>query len=499
MLAQGLSFLAKPYFALIHNQFTQALRHPQIAQAQVKTKILKNLTQTAYGSTLKVKTLDDWSQLPIVTYDTLEPWINQQYQYPSKSILTPEKINFWEFTSGSTGPKKSIPYTPSLRNSFSAMYCIWVYDLMCHAHFSSYKSYLCISPQIGDTIQGIDDTAYLNPSLQWLVDQFLIRAPGPFPTVEAFRFGLAIALLQAPDLEVFSLWSPSFLTTQLYFMQGHQEELRRVLHNRISRTRWQLLGEPEIAWNQMWPHLKLISCWDRQYAADQAMVLKQSFPDVLVQGKGLLATEAPMTIPLIEAQGFVPLVNQVVFEFLDDQDQIHDLTQLQLGNVYELVISQLGGLYRYRMGDRVTVSHWYLDTPCLDFRGRGDGVSDLVGEKLTIEFVTQCFNHLGYLQWGLACLVPLSNSPPHYCLLLEASPLTKDRITSELETALQTNFHYRKARQLGQLGPVGVIVDRQVPKWLQDNKRLGDCKYPVLRTQPLELDTALNFKGNILD
>lgn len=63
-----------------------------------------------------------------------------------------------------------------------------------------------------------------------------------------------------------------------------------------------------------------------------------------MQGKGLLATEAPMTIPLIPVKGFVPLLNQVVFEFLTSEGEICNLRELEVGKTYELVISQLGGL-----------------------------------------------------------------------------------------------------------------------------------------------------------
>lgn len=39
--------------------------------------------------------------------------------------------------------------------------------------------------------------------------------------------------------------------------------------------------------------------------------MQLQFPNVFVQGKGLLATEAPMTIPLIEANGYVPVLDEV--------------------------------------------------------------------------------------------------------------------------------------------------------------------------------------------
>ena len=42
----------------------------------------------------------------------------------------------------------------------------------------------------------------------------------------------------------------------------------------------------------------------------------------MVQGKGLLVTEAPMTIPLISAQGCVPVLDEVFFEFEDESGKL---------------------------------------------------------------------------------------------------------------------------------------------------------------------------------
>lgn len=419
-------------------------------------------------------------------YAALDPWIEQQRQQPHAAILTPEKIHSWQRTSGSTGAVKWIPYTTSLMASFSAMFCVWLHDLIQHGPpFSTAKSYLCISPQIGNAEAGLDDSAFLDGSLRWMLDRFFVRVDGPFTTADDFHWKLALALLETADLELFSLWSPSFLTVQLDFIQAHRQELQTALRHRISAQRLKLLTELEIPWTQLWPELKMISCWDRMFAADQASTLRHKFPGIFIQGKGLLATEGAMTIPLIPAQGFVPLVNQVVLEFLDPQGQVKSLTELQSNTTYELVISPLGGLMRYRIGDRVRMTHLYHHTPCLEFVGRGEQVSDLVGEKLTEEFVATLLKNLGVTDWGFCCLAPVADQPPHYCLFLERSPEEENAIATKLEAALRTGVHYEKARALGQLSQVQVVIDSQVPIWLQAaDRRPGDAKYSLLRVKP---------------
>lgn len=462
-------------------QQNRALEHPAQAQANVKSKILRSLARTEYGRNYGLGQHRDWDCLPIVTYDHLSPWVEQQRESPQQPILTPETILFWEQTSGSSGPRKWIPYTPSLIRRFSEAFCIWAGDLLRHQlTLKTGRIYVCLSPQIGGEIAGIDDTTYLSPWLRRLSQPFLVSVGRAFPDRSSFRRDLAIALLTAADLEVMSLWSPSFLSLQLDYIQAYQQELKSILGDRLSPERQALLMESFIPWELIWPELKLISCWDRQFSAERAKSLQHYFPTVFIQGKGLLATEAPMTVPLIPAAGFVPLLNQVFFEFIAPNGQIYTIDQLEPDVEYEVVISPLGGFTRYRIGDRLKVSHYYQQTPCLEFVGRGDRVSDLVGEKLTEAFVEQIIQKLGLLNEGFCCLTPINNSPPYYCLYLSRSPHSPTAIAEQLENALQQSYHYRQARQFGQLEAAQIRIDPDIASKLQGQKRAGDRKYPLL-------------------
>ena len=196
-----------------------------------------------------------------------------------------------------------------------------------------------------------------------------------------------------------------------------------------------------------------------------------------------------MTVPLIAANGCVPLVNDVFFEFEDDTGQIHALHELQIGQSYEVIISQKGGLYRYRMCDRVQVTHYYNATPCLKFLGRST-TSDLVGEKLTLEFVTQIMQQLDLSATAFKCLVPSLSPQPRYSLLIDRVLPTTDQLAKKLDQQLAQNVHYRQARLLGQLQPAQVcaapeILQRLMQYHYRQGRRLGDVKYPYLLTQPI--------------
>jgi hypothetical protein len=476
-------------------RFERALAQPEMAQSQVQQTICRRLAASQYGQALKIQTVADWERVPIVTYEDLRPWILADSDWSSRpmllpgkprtrSLLTPERIVFYEQTSGSEGAAKLIPYTRSLRQAFNQMFCVWAYDLIRQGPaFSTGKLYFCISPQFdGAHSAGLnDDSEYLDIWLRLLLSPFLVSPQGVHTgiTPEQFKYQVCSALLQAESLETISIWSPSFLTVMLNYIEQH----RQAFSVKLSRTRQQLLNAPEVCWPQLWPQLKLISCWDSVYAADPADYLRQLFPNTFVQGKGLLATEAPLTIPLIAAEGAVPVLDQVFFEFEDQSGEVYKLHQLQLGETYQVLISQTAGLYRYRIGDSVRVSHFYGQTPCLEFLGRSRATSDLVGEKLHASFVQQVLQQLD-LACGFKALAPMLN-PCRYVLLLDRADRELALLSQQLDAGLSASPHYRHARCLGQLAPPEVMVSRTMAEALIGQQRWGNRKHPILLTQPL--------------
>ncbi|MDZ8051361.1 MAG: GH3 auxin-responsive promoter family protein [Aulosira sp. ZfuVER01] len=486
-------------------RFQQALDNPESMQISVHKEICDRLIKSEYGKALGIHSVADWQNVPIVNYDALEPWI-PAHNKPQQIPLTPEPILFYEKTSGSSGAAKWIPYTKSLRRSFNQMFCVWAHDLIVNGpKFSTGKLYACISLQLNlpDSQSLQDDLDYLDGWLRWLLRPWLVIPDGlnRLHDPQLFKHQLALALLQAETLEIISIWSPSFLQVHLKYIQENQELLRTELHNRVSRDRLQILSESKIPWTQLWSNLKLISCWDSANAADQAQGLRSQFPGVLVQGKGLLATEAPMTIPLIAAGGYVPVLDEVFFEFEDDAGSLHGLHELSNGQEYTIILSQKGGLYRYRIGDRVRVTHWYRQTPCLEFLGRHQTISDLVGEKLHEAFVHDALNRMNLQGTHFKSLVPVAN-PPHYLLLLDAAKETPETIAQQLDYALSQSHHYYRARAIGQLAPVQVLISHQIPELLalhriRSGSIWGGIKHQILATSPIntELLEALQL-GN---
>jgi len=180
-------------------------------------------------------------------------------------------------------------------------------------------------------------------------------------------------------------------------------------------------------------------------------------PSVVFQPKGLLATEAAVTIPFGGAHPIA--VNSHFYEFIDENGVVHPIEGLRESGVYEVIVTTGGGLWRYRLGDQVRVTGFVGRTPSLSFLGRTGLVSDLVGEKLTEAFVAEALRET----WkeypstpSFAMLAPDSSS--RYSLFVEGH--CSDDLAPRLDAALCRNPAYSYGRKLGQLELPRVIKIR---------------------------------------
>jgi hypothetical protein len=438
-LARG-AFLAAT--ALSSRRFRAALDSPAEAQERLRRRLTAALARSPYGISLGVRGDESYEEfvrrVPLVTYDELDPWIERLSARPPR---------LYEETSGSSGRAKLIPYPPALLASFGRYAVLWMRDLLARGpRLEPGKTFFSLSPALRDervTASGAaigleNDSEYLPPVLRRLLGSRLVlpRGLGQARDPVEYRRLLATALLAERELEVFFVWSPTYLGSLLDFIVADR-----------------LGGRAPADWREIWPRLKLISCWTDGAAGFYVRRLEREFPGVAIQGKGLLATEAPVTLPLFDAPAPVPFVDEVFLEFIAADGRVLRLHELDADGQYELVLSQRGGLARYRIGDRVRVAGRHRGVPCLRFAGRGTDVSDLVGEKLNERFAAAALERAA--GEGFSFLYPRRElaGPSRYVCVTDA-PGRVD--AARLDEALQEGFHYRQARLLGQLGPVEV-------------------------------------------
>lgn len=442
--------------ALPWRRFESDLRQPLKAQMRTLHEILK------LANAPEINTYADFQQLPLRSYEELEAQILKAEQTGS-TFLSREKPKTHEPTSGSSGARKLIPYTPALLHSFTQLFLLWAHDLLSHGpRINGGRLYFSVSPQFHETSHGLDDDSdYLTGLTGQLFKAFVLVPPQikKLKNPDDFFYVLARYWLGADDLAVISIWSPSFMLAVLDYIHSHASDLIASGHSGqiqiagqsftpgpISASKQAELQKPQPNWQKLFPGLKLISAWGAQNSATGFQQLKTLFPDVHLQEKGLLATEAPLSFPSERHQAFLPLLNEVFFEFRNDQGQLLRLDQVAIGESYELLISQKSGLLRYRLKDRVRIEKKVFNTPCFQFIGRGENLCDLVGEKLNETFVAELAKQL--CPGTYLCLVP-DLATQGYTLFSEQT------VDLEcFEQGLRQSPHYHNARELKQLSPL---------------------------------------------
>lgn len=493
--------------------FRAALDDPRRAQEEVLRRIVAADAGTAY---LRARGLGPGAtpaqyleRVPPAAYDALAPFVARAAA-GEPAVLCRAAVRRFQPSSGSAAAVKLVPWTAPLAAELQRGIAPWLADLYLSAPaLLGGPAYWSVSPAAARpaaTAGGIpvgfeDDAEYLGGAGRRLVEAALAVPPAVarIPDVDAWRERTLLHLLRAPALRLVSVWSPTFLALLLAPLAARFDALVRAVGEGApavaglpalapdpARARALAAAGPDP--RRLWPRLRCVSAWADGPSRDEAARLAARLPGVALQAKGLVATEAIVSIPFGGARPAA-----VRSHFLELELPGRGLVPLHAwreGDEGTVVVTTGGGLHRYRLGDRVAVTGFLRRTPCLAFLGKDDLVSDRFGEKLHEAFVAGVLAALraeGALGDGLAFLAPEAAAAPArtgYALFC-ARPLAPD-LAARLERRLGEAFHYAHCVRLGQLAPARVyaVAGDALEAWHAAQhargRRLGDAKPAAL-------------------
>lgn len=541
--------------------FQAAARDPRRVQEGRLQSILRRNAASKYGVRFgfgEIRSAEVYRQrVPVVRYDDLAPEL-AAVREGREGVLTTEPPLLLQPSSGSTAATKLIPYTASLRRELNRAVSVWVADLFWNRpELLDGPAYWSISPLpstvraeegpasaagtegasepelpvepegrgVGERHEAVrvgfdEDAAYLGGLARSVVVGAL-AVPGVVGRISdpiVHRYVTLRCLLSEPELRIISVWSPTFMDLML-------EPLARWWDRLVEDVEAGTMSVPENGENAdgiglpafprdprrarelraagpddltgIWPRLGLVSAWADGASAPYADDLRRSFPGVPFQPKGLIATEAVLTLPRWNLPGAHPAITSHFLEWFPEGDGPEETLladELEEGERYEVLVTTGGGLYRYRLGDVVEVVGRAGGLPCMRFVGRADRISDRFGEKLSDGFVTRV----------LQDLCAGEDLAPSFSLLAPEEADGKTRyvwyvglsrepeifpISGKLDEALSENFHYAQCRRLGQLAraelqlvPPGAAL-RYLKRTEAIGRRLGDVKIPALERE----------------
>lgn len=197
------------------------------------------------------------------------------------------------------------------------------------------------------------------------------------------------------------------------------------------------------------------------------------FSPIYISSEGLLGVNMR---PATQRPGYVLVPGDTYVEFLpvDSQglpsegQQPLQATEVEVGGQYEVVVTNVSGLYRYRLGDVVEVVGFFNQIPLIDFLFRAGQMLNVHAEKLTERSFTSALQAAVAAWEGLelrdftaaeSVLGPERLDPPRYLVFIETEggvPTERQRQMID-EKLCEQNYVYKSFRVKNAIGPMQVM------------------------------------------
>ncbi|XP_062151065.1 indole-3-acetic acid-amido synthetase GH3.10 [Alnus glutinosa] len=180
-------------------------------------------------------------------------------------------------------------------------------------------------------------------------------------------------------------------------------------------------------------------------------------------------------IPSFSYFEFIPLCRQKQGRFspIDDlaEDEPIPLSQVKVGQEYEIVLTTFTGLYRYRLGDVVEVAGFHKGTPKLNFICRRKLILTVNIDKntekdlqLVVERGSQLLSEAGTELVDFTSHANVANQPGNYVIYWEIKGEVEERVLGECCSEMDAAFvdhGYVVSRRTNSIGPLELcIVER---------------------------------------
>ena len=227
--------------------------------------------------------------------------------------------------------------------------------------------------------------------------------PATLTDVERLYY-LLRASIESPLVGIVCLHSSRLQATLAQLQQGGPRLVKDVHDGTLSGAPWSepnpararalasLLEQGRFVPRHIWPSLAFVSSWIGASFDLYRPEIERSFTSDIVPQMTVSSEVGHMTMPMGGDVSDGPLtVHTNHYEFRPEDTVEDDGTlsfdELEVGRVYEIIVTTCSGLYRYSCGDQFRVSGHVHGVPTLDFVGRM-GVRDIAGEKVTEQHVT---------------------------------------------------------------------------------------------------------------
>ena len=416
--------------------FVEETKQPMELTTKLLMKLLDDNKDTEYGKKYdfaNIKTIEDYQKkVPVVVYDDLAPYLERMMD-GERNILTAYGYDHFNETSGTVGAPKVVPMTAEQSDVYERYNYLLMYGILrdkvdadwmngrgfCTSSgtYRTLPSGLTVgeaSSKMADHIKGGRDaldemvrTMYTSP----------LEGLNPEDGVDSKYIHTRFALM---DRDVRGMIT-GFYSVIVLFLRYIEDNYELLIHdietgtisdeiNMSDETRASLLKKiepmPERAaelreafkdgvdspWvRKVWPHFSYMTGAGGDGFEVYDRLIKEHYTGEGLQHvySGVTASEGLWSVPsgindydsiLAPAAAFVEFLP---VEAGDDFSKCLTMDKLEEGKIYELIITNLSGFWRYRMSDAVIVTGFYNKTPKVQFMYRVNRTINLAEEKTT--------------------------------------------------------------------------------------------------------------------
>ncbi len=534
-------------------RFEAATQNPVKVQQDLLAEILQKNADTEYGRRYgfaSIKSHEDYvRQVPLVTYDDIADDM-ARVAAGEKGIFTAEDPVMFAQTSGTTGEPKLIPVTPSDQGTrHQDVMRTWLFhSKKDHPDIFDQKIVTLVSPAIeGYTSAGIpygSTSGHIYRGMPGIIRRAYSIPYEVFEIADyTARYYALMRISLQHDVRLLCTANPSSVMKMVEKANEFSEEIIRDIHDGTFSESQDI--EPEIRAvvqkvlkrdprrakeltdfraqrdgrllpADYWNRLSLIGCWKGGTVGHYIEKFEPWFnPDrnrqVPVRDWGFLASELRGSVPLSDegAHGVLSVAaNYYEFSPVDAVEANPDdptkwpfltVDEVEDGAEYYIFPTTPSGLYRYDINDVVRIEGWYNRTPQIAFLRKGRGMTNLTGEKVSVNQVIDAFDEAmtvtGLLPDHFKAEADADRS--RYLFRAEFSSLPSDEEKAKIflhsvDQALQKlNIEYAEKRKSQRLGaPVLHIMregwyERERKRQVAEGKRMFQAKTEVLSASKL--------------
>jgi len=463
--------------------------NPMEYQKNFLMKVISDNKDVEYGKKYnfsEINSIEDFQKnVPVTTYDDYAEYIYKMTEEAKDNLLTVNPIVHYNKSSGTVGNPKRIPMTEdfisqiadynnkypkallmknfgtdwadgtslnlvesvsnlaSLKNgiTYSAL------SVMMSSRKSFMDNYTITSPKEAIFPQPDTNTRYLHARFG-LMDKWITNVTATFASffLEILRYIEHNWEMLVNDIEKGTI-DPSVkmadevresLLAKIKPMPERAQELRKIFSDGFSRP----------IMPRLWPKCQYIMTVGTGSFKVYVDTIREKYSGATIHNYmlGYVASEGLFSVPFnIDSTDSVFTPDTVFFEFLpldaeDDFSKIVTLDGLEENKLYEVIITNCSGFYRYRMRDVVKITGKYNNTPTMEFMYRRDNTVSLMGEKTTEvalrQAITETAKDCGFELIDFSVYPDFDSTPARYTYFIETGMLPEGLKPKEIRYVL---------------------------------------------------------------